>query len=117
MALSKDERIALAKMYVQGIRDQDAREDDVSQAFRALSDDNMVFSLSAKVRDAFHEVMKSILGDYDYDWLTWYMWEADFGSKSFEFSIDETEYVVNKMTLDEFLQLVICDEVGVDGKR
>lgn len=112
MSLNKANRIELCEIYIDSLKRQSEQEDALSAALSLLCEDNMLFGVSRTVSDGFASVMISVLGKFDYDWIDWYMWETDFGTKDFEFTVDGKEYVVSKMTLREFLSIVISQEVS-----
>jgi hypothetical protein len=107
MPLNKTEKIELLKAFVAGVKDQNEAEEKLTDALSAMNNENFIFSLSERIYGAFSGAVKNLVGKESYDWVDWWLWETDFGTKSFDFTIHGTEYVVNKMTLDEFLVAVI----------
>ncbi len=107
MQISKKEKAELIKIYIDGVRKQDAAEDRLAEAFSALCSENMLMGVASPVSGALDSVLRKVIGEFDFDWVSWYIYEADFGTKDFEFTIDHKPYLVNKISLDEFLELVM----------
>lgn len=85
---------------------QRAGEDQVNKALGTLGQDNMLFSLSEPLESAYTNAVKELIGEDLFDWLMYWMWECDMGTKDMEFIIDGTSYYTNRMTLYRFLELV-----------
>jgi hypothetical protein len=85
---------------------QSAAVDQVNAALRALGSDNYLFSVCEPLESAYTTLVADLLGPELWDWLTWWMYETDNGSRQMEFSIDGVEYDPTQMTLYKFLEIV-----------
>lgn len=85
---------------------QTAGTDQLNTALRALGSDNYLVSLCEPLERAYTDLVSDLLGPQLWDWLTWWMYEADYGSRTMEFSIDGVEYNPEDMTLYRFLEIV-----------
>lgn len=96
----------IAYNYCQAMLTQRVAEERVSKAFEALGMDNQVFSLSEPIEGAYTHLVRTLLGRELFEWLMWWMWECEHGTKSMEFIIDGTTYDPTQMTLYRFLEIV-----------
>lgn len=85
---------------------QRAAEERLAQAFQALGSDNQIFGLAEPIEGAYTELVSELLGPELFDWLMWWMYETDCGSKPMEFSIDGVEHNPQDLTLYSFLEIV-----------
>jgi hypothetical protein len=85
---------------------QSAAMDMVNSALRSLGSDNYLFSVCEPLEAAYTKLVEELLGPELWDWLTWWMYETDNGSRKMEFSIDGVEYDPTTMTLYRFLEIV-----------
>lgn len=85
---------------------QRAGEEMLSTALQTLGSDNQVFGLAEPIEGAYTELVAELIGPELFDWLMWWMYECDHGTKKMEFTIDGTEYDPTTMTLYRFLELV-----------
>ena len=85
---------------------QSAAVDQLNTALRSLGSDNYLFSLCEPLEAAYTTLVEQLLGPELWDWLMWWMYETDHGTKNMEFSINEHAYDPTSMTLYKFLMLV-----------
>ena len=85
---------------------QSAALDQINTALRALGSDNYLFSVCEPLESAYTTLVADLLGPELWDWLTWWMYETDNGSRQMQFYIDGTEYDPTQMTLYKFLEIV-----------
>jgi hypothetical protein len=85
---------------------QSVAVDQVNTALRALGSDNYLFSVCEPLESAYTTLVADLLGPELWDWLTWWMYETDNGSRKMEFYIDGVEYNPQDMTLYRFLEIV-----------
>lgn len=85
---------------------QTAGMNQVNRAFSALGSDNGLVSLCEPIEGAYSNLVAELLGPQLWDWLTWWMYETDNGTRKMEFYIDEVEYDPTQMTLYKFLEIV-----------
>lgn len=96
----------IALDYAQATHLQTEAEDRLNLAFGALGSDNMVMSLAEPIFRAYTKLIQEILGPKAWDWLIWWMYETDSGTKPMEFTLNEVDYCPTQLTFDEFWNLV-----------
>lgn len=97
----------IAYNYCQAMLTQRAREDAVAKALSCINPDNQIFGLADAVEGPYTQLVSELLGPELFDWLMWWMYETDHGTKRMEFSIDSvTEHDPTTMTLYRFLEIV-----------
>jgi hypothetical protein len=96
----------IAYNYAMANIKQSAAVDQLNTALRALGSDNYLFSLCEPLESAYTTLVADLLGPELWDWLTWWMYETDNGSRRMEFSINGTEYNPQDITLYRFLEIV-----------
>lgn len=92
--------------YAQAIIQQQAAEDALSKALRTLGSDNQIIDLCSPLRHGYRNLLSRTVGENIYDWLEWWMYETDHGTKKMEFQIGDTWYNPQEMTLYRFLEIV-----------
>lgn len=92
--------------YAQAIIVQQAAEDAFNKALRALGSDNQIIDLCSPLRHGYRNLLSRTVGEQIYDWLEWWMYETDHGTKPMEFTIDGISYDPTTMTLYRFLEIV-----------
>lgn len=92
--------------FAQATITQRAGEDMLGQALRTLGSDNQIIDLCEPVLVAYRKLLTQFIGTQLMDWLDWWMYETDHGTKCMEFSIDDTDYDPTTMTLFRFLEIV-----------
>ena len=98
----------IAGNYIEAIKIQTEAEDQLNLAFGNLGSDNMILSLAEPIQRAYTALIQEILGLKHWDWLTWWMYETDFGKKPMHFYITDVEYDPSQLTFDEFWT-VVCE--------
>lgn len=96
----------IAFNYIEATKIQTEAEDQLNLAFGNLGSDNMILSLAEPIFRAYTALVQEILGPEAWDWLTWWMYETDSGTKNMGFTIDNVEYDPSQLTFDEFWTLV-----------
>jgi hypothetical protein len=96
----------IAYNYAQAMIVQRAGEEMVSKAFNSLGSDNQIFGLAEPIEGAYTTLVAELLGDELFDWLMWWMYDCDHGTKAMHFQIDGVEHDPTQMTLYKFLMLV-----------
>ena len=92
--------------FAQAILLQDTYEANVSKALRSLGSDNEIVSLADPLRNVLNSLMLNLAGPELYEWLMWWIYETEHGTKDMCFTIDGTKYDPTKITLYRFLELV-----------
>ncbi len=85
---------------------QSAGMDQLNRAFAALGSDNYVASICEPLEAAYNELVAELLGPELYDWLMWWMYETDHGTRNMEFWINDVKYDPTQITLYKFLEIV-----------
>jgi hypothetical protein len=96
----------IAYDYCMAMIQQGAAVDQINRAFSALCSDNTLFSLCEPIEGAYTKLVEGLLGPQLWDWLMWWMYETDHGTKQMEFWIDDTKYDPTHITLYKFLEIV-----------
>lgn len=78
----------------------------LDKALRTLGSDNQIIDLCEPILVAYRKLLSQNLGQELMDWLDWWMYETDYGSKAMIFSINNTKYDPTTMTLYRFLEIV-----------
>lgn len=100
---------SVVQQYVTAVQSQYDKEFALFNALRSFCPDNYIFSMSNDVIDAYSELIKTIIGKNNFDWVSWWMWETDFGQNSTAFYIHEKQYDPSGMTFSEFWDLVYVE--------
>ena len=88
---------------------QSAGMDQLNRALNSLGSDNYVASICEPLEVAYNELVAELLGEELYDWLMWWMYECDHGTRRMEFWINDVKYDPTTMTLYKFLEIVDAD--------
>lgn len=92
--------------FCQAMITQSAGEAMLNTALRTLGSDNQIIDLCEPVLVAYRKLLIQTIGPELMDWLDWWMYECDMGTKKMEFYINNTEYNPQDMTLFRFLEIV-----------
>lgn len=105
--MTSPSKIEIAYNYMFATRDQYEAEQVLNKALQGLSRDNHIISLSSKVDNAYTDLVARLLGEELSDWLSWYMWEADFGrSDKFKYWVKDVEYNPKEQSFIQFWNTV-----------
>lgn len=96
----------IAITYATALKKQSSAESAVNQVLHALGSDNQIYSLAEPIENAYTELVTELLGPELFEWLMWWMYETDYGTKSGYFNIDSKPYDVTTLTLEQFLETV-----------
>jgi hypothetical protein len=89
------------------VRDQHRVERTLDKALKACNPDNAMLGTSSIIESAYTELVAQILGKAPFDWLEWYMWEADFGrSDRHNYFVDGVEYNPKEQSFVQFWNIV-----------
>ena len=99
----------IAKEYILANRAEADNIHSLSLAMKNFNPDNDIFFQSTPFSHAYHDLVKEIVGDVSYEWIDWFCWETDFGTRpDFECSFGTGDplraYTFDQ--LDEFLDKV-----------
>lgn len=78
----------------------------LDKALRTLGSDNQIIDLCEPILVAYRKLLTEVIGLQLMDWLDWWMYETDYGTKAMEFTIDGNNYDPTTMTLYRFLETV-----------
>ena len=92
--------------YAMATTKQSAGEQMLDRALRTLGSDNQIIDLCEPILVAYRKLLTTTIGPELMDWLDWWMYETEYGSKSMHFSIDGKEYDPTTITLYKFLEIV-----------
>jgi len=97
----------IAHAFVTAMFVQQEKEQHISDAFRSLCSESMIFGLATPIQDSYTKLVENILGKDTFEWVEWWMWETDFGQEPREFWTDkETKYDVSGLTFPEFFTII-----------
>ena len=96
----------IAYNYCMAMITQRAGETQVNQAFAALGSDNQIFGLAEPIEGAYSELVAELIGTELFDWLMWWMYETECGTKAMGFQIDNQEYCPTQLTFDQFWTII-----------
>jgi carboxypeptidase C (cathepsin A) len=99
------DKLKLAYDYITACQVQSCYENKIDQAFQLLNPDNTVFGLADPLRQPYEELVSEILGEPVMDWIHYWQYEADYGSESRDFTINDVEYNTQDMTLYKYLEV------------
>jgi hypothetical protein len=85
---------------------QSAGIEQLNTALGSLGSDNMLFSLCEPIEGAYTNLVEELLGPELWDWLMWWMYETDHGTRNMEFWINDVKYDPTQITLYKFLEIV-----------
>jgi hypothetical protein len=92
--------------YAMATIKQSAGESLLDKALRTLGSDNQIIDLCEPILVAYRKLLVTTIGPELMDWLDWWMYETDYGTKAMHFSINNVEYDPTQMTLYKFLEIV-----------
>lgn len=96
----------IAYNYAMALRHQREAEELVCKAFGSLGSDNQIFALAEPIERAYSDAVAELLGSELFDWLMWWMYDADYGQQKMMFFVNEQGYDPTQMTLYKFLEIV-----------
>ena len=104
--MNKTHKHKIAYDYCQAMLTQSIYTDKVSKAFQVINLDNQVFGLADPVEAPYTKLVEELLGTELFDWIMWWMYECEHGTKAMQFTVDGIEHDPTTMTLYKFLELV-----------
>ena len=98
----------IAYNYAMAMRTQRTYENVVSSALGSLCSDNQIFSLAEPLESAYTDLVQTLLSPELFEWLMWWMYDCDYGTKPYTFStgLDKEIYDPTELTLYKFLEIV-----------
>ena len=100
----------IAYNYVQALIKQRAYEAQLNSALQLINRDNEVYGLADPIEGQYTDLVLELLGPELFEWVMWWMYECDYGTKDMEFQIDDTSYSPTSMTLYRFLEIVDAND-------
>lgn len=111
--LSDVETIELVERYVDTVRKHYRYNEAVSSALKLLCQDNEFVSSGDYLLDSYNITIKKLIGNYLMDWVDWWMYECEFGTKSMTYtitppdcSLPSSSYDVSEQTFYQFYKIV-----------
>lgn len=69
--------------YVKAIQKQYELTNAIEGALRKIDSDNQLMGLvSGELSSAVDQMLLEVMGAEKFDWLSWWMWDCDFGTKN-----------------------------------
>ena len=81
-----------------------ARQHQLNAALQAIHPDNTVLDLDC-TNSYYTDLVRELVGEEAWDWVTWWCWECDYGSKPHTFILDGDSYDPSTMTFLQFWEL------------
>jgi hypothetical protein len=92
--------------YIEGVRTQGIKEENFNNVLVSINDSNMVFGLiDEKYAKAVDTMLRSIVSTYQYDWLMWWIYEAEYGGGSC-IGVSDSSGAGDLSTFDQFYAFV-----------
>ena len=73
--------------YAMATTKQSAGEQMLDRALRTLGSDNQIIDLCEPILVAYRRLLTTTIGTELMDWLDWWMYETEYGTKVMHFSI------------------------------
>jgi hypothetical protein len=96
----------IAYDYAQACKHQEEAEDLLDKALCALGSENRIMGVANPITKSYTALVAELLGPELSDWLSWWMYETNYGRDEMIFTIDGTPYNPTEMTLYSFLEIV-----------
>jgi len=97
----------LCEEYIEVMLDLRDKEEDLGNALSAINKDNYFIGiLPEDVLELINNMFSSIVGEEVYEWVTWWLYEAD--QKSSRIWIDDVEIEIE--SFDDLWEAVLKDE-------
>ena len=96
----------IASNYLHALQAQRDAETQFNQALQALGSDNQTFGLAEPIEGAYNQLVQEILGPELWEWLMWWMYETDSGTKPMHFEVNHQSYDPTKLSFDKFWTIV-----------
>ena len=88
--------INIIKEYVEASQDYENRITKLSEGLAAMGVDNYIVDVIPDLYSSNRDnLLKLAIGDYNFDWLMWYMYEK--GDKPGQVWIDEVEFTITNL--------------------
>jgi hypothetical protein len=85
---------------------QAAAVDQLNSALRGLGSDNLLYSLCEPLEHAYTLLVEKLLGPELFEWVIWWIYEADHGNAPMLFVVDDIAYNPTEITMYRFLEIV-----------
>ena len=101
----------VASDYVAAARKQREMDDQLTRAMAAINSNNYLFSfVNEEYAQAYVKLVQQVIGFYNWDWIDWWMWEAEFGTNDLHFVVDGTRHDPKTMTFEQFFDIVYSSD-------
>lgn len=88
--------VTIVSNYIDAIYAQSAGIREVNAALKKLDSENAFFGINSyafeQAMDAF---IKMAIGEDNFEWIMWYMWDNDFGRGGKDVIIDGVSFIVD----------------------
>lgn len=101
----------LIKNYVFARKIQNEKEYEFESALKAFSTENQIYQLiCSEYWDAIDAIILHLIGEKGVDWLGWWIYETDYGTKNALASDDTGNVTLD--TFDKLWDFVILDKTA-----
>jgi hypothetical protein len=96
----------IAKEYVDSIYFQTEGEKLLRDALTVLGAQIEIMDVSRHVSEPYERLVSYVLGQSNKEWVDWWIYETDFGTRSMSFSIERIKYDSQELTFEDFFEIV-----------
>lgn len=105
--IDKATKILIAKRYIEGIVEDDKHSNTVQEVIQKIFVDASCLGTVSPLATAFTDLVAELLGEDCLNWVDWWIYETNFGTKPYEFSINSKQYTATDLSIEEFLSIAI----------
>jgi hypothetical protein len=92
--------------YIDGVKYQNEIENEFTTVLSKFDSDNYnVAFVSYKLSHAFDAILIETIGKDKFDWLMWWMFDSEFGTKHYMVTIEDKEDNVSNFS--DFYELIL----------
>lgn len=77
------------------IKELHEKRDKIDKIFSSIMDGYPIFTLFDKAEDVHLEFLKELMGGDESDWISWFVYENDFGKSKFTISYDGNTHIID----------------------
>lgn len=92
--------------YVNAVRKHCEKELQLSKALSTYNENN-IFMSDNTLLDAYSQTIEGLISTSGMDWLAWWMYETNFGTRSMSFWVNDVEYDAAEVSFSDFYDLIL----------
>lgn len=105
--IDKATKVLIAKHYIDAQIADNLQSYATYQAMQQIFVDGSCAGVISPLASGFTELVAVLLGENAIDWIYWWIYDTDVGTRDLTIIIDSKTYKANQLTIDEYLDLVI----------